>query len=101
MGRQWEKAIRKLDNVLPRLIRAWESACIACGRRNIPLDARRFWRRKRVATRVDSWNVAGQRTEENRFKGGNLQEFNLAIGKGTLRQLVQLLLLRLERNETT
>jgi hypothetical protein len=43
-----------------------------------------------MATRFDSRNVAGQYTKENRFKGGNLQKFSLAIGKGTLQQLVQL-----------
>jgi hypothetical protein len=41
-----------------------------------------------MATRFDSWNVAGQCTEENRFKGGNLQKFSLAIGKGTQQQLL-------------
>ena len=80
------KAIRKLDNALPRLIRAWEGACIACGRGDIPLDARRFRRRERMATRFDSWNVAGQCAKENRFEGGNLQEFSLAIRKGTQQQ---------------
>ena len=83
------KAIRKRDNALPGL-RAWEGACIACGRGDIPLGACHFRERKRVATRFDSWNAAGQCAKENRFEGGNLQEFNLAIGKGTLQQLVQL-----------
>jgi hypothetical protein len=50
------------------------------------MAAHRFRRRERVATRFDSWNVAGQRTEENRFKGGNLQEFSVAIGTGTQQQ---------------
>jgi hypothetical protein len=47
----------------------------------ISLGARRDRRRERVATRFDSGNVAGQCTKENRFKGGNLQEFSLGIGK--------------------
>ena len=34
--------------------RAWEGACIACGRGDIPLDARRFRRRERLATCFDS-----------------------------------------------
>ena len=76
------KAIRKLDDALSRL-RAWEGACVACGRRDIPLDARHFRRRERVATRFDSWNAARQRTKENRSKGGNLQEFSFPIGTGT------------------
>jgi Bacteriophage Lambda NinG protein len=75
--------------VLPKLTHARDHACITCGRGDIPLDARHFRRRERMATRFDSRNVAGQCTKENRFKGGNLQKFSLAIGKGTL-QLVQL-----------
>jgi hypothetical protein len=53
------------------------------------LDARRFWRRERMATRFDSRNVAWQCAKENRLKGGNLHKVSLAIGKGTLQQLVQ------------
>jgi hypothetical protein len=39
-----------------------------------------------MATRFDSWNAAGQRTEENRFEGGNLQKFSLAIDTGIQQQ---------------
>jgi hypothetical protein len=76
-----EKAVRKRDDALPRL-GAWEGACIACGRGDIPLDARHFWRRECVATRFDSRNVARQCAKEGRSKGGNLQEFSLPIGTG-------------------
>ena len=43
-----------------------------------------------MATRFDSRNVAGQCAKQNRFEGGDLQEFSPAIGKATLQQLVQL-----------
>jgi len=85
-----EEAIRKRDNGLSRLIRAREGARFACGRRDIPLDARHFRRRARMATRFDSRYIAGQGTKENRFKGRNLQKFSLAIDKRTLQELVQL-----------
>ena len=39
------KAIKEHDNALPRLIRAWEGARVACGSGDIPLDARRFRRK--------------------------------------------------------
>jgi hypothetical protein len=50
------------------------------------LDACRFRRRERVATRFDSRNAAGQCSKEDRFKGGNFQGFILAIRKGTQQQ---------------
>ena len=84
------KAIRKRDNALLRLICAWEGACIACGRGDIPLDARLTRRRERVATRFDSRSIVVRCTKENRSKGGNLQKFSLAISTGTLQQLVEL-----------
>jgi len=47
-----------------------------------------------VATRFDSRNVAGHCKEENRFEGGQLYEFELALdkkfGKGTAQQLFKL-----------
>jgi hypothetical protein len=85
-----EEAIRKRDDGLSRLIRAREGARFACGRRDIPLDARHFRRRARMAARFDSRYIAGQGTKENRFKGRNLQKFSLAIDKRTLQELVQL-----------
>jgi len=39
-----------------------------------------------VATRFDSWNAAGQCAKENRFEGGNLQEFSPQSGTGTQQQ---------------
>jgi hypothetical protein len=39
-----------------------------------------------MATRFDSWNLAGLRKKEDRFEGGNLQKFSLASGKGTQEQ---------------
>jgi hypothetical protein len=39
-----------------------------------------------MATRFDSRNIAGECTKENRFEGGNLQEFSPAIRKGTHQQ---------------
>jgi hypothetical protein len=49
------------------------------------LDARHFRRRERVATRSDSWNVAGQCTKENRFESRSLSKLSLATGKGPQR----------------
>jgi hypothetical protein len=80
------KAICELDTALSQLIRARDSSCITCGPGDVPLDAGHFRRRECMATRFDYRNVAGQCTEENRFKGGNLQKFSLAIGKGTQQQ---------------
>ena len=77
-----EKAIRKRDDALPRL-RAWEGACIARGRGDVSLDARLLRWRECVATCFDFWNIAGQCAKENRFEGGDLQEFSVASGKGT------------------
>jgi hypothetical protein len=77
-----EKAIRKRDDALPRL-RAWEGACIARGRGDVSLDACLLRWRECVATCFDFWNIAGQCAKENRFEGGDLQEFSVASGKGT------------------
>jgi hypothetical protein len=88
------KAIRKLDAALSKLIRARDSACITCGRGDVPLDAGHFRPRECMAPRFDYRNVAGQCKKENRFEGGKPYEFGLAIGKefgeGTAQQLFTL-----------
>ena len=88
------KAIRKLDAALSKLIRARDSACVTCGRGDVPLDAGHFRRRECMATRFDCRDLAGQCKKENRFEGGKPSEFGIAIdtnfGKGTAQQLFNL-----------
>ena len=79
--------IRKTDIAVSKMIRENATECITCGEPHEVYDCGHFRRREIMATRFHPWNIHPQGRKENRFEGGRMFEYGLAIdekyGAGT------------------
>jgi hypothetical protein len=79
--------IRKTDAAVAKMIRENATECITCGEPHEVYDCGHFRRRELMATRFHQWNIHPQGRKENRFEGGRMFEYGLAIdqkyGAGT------------------
>lgn len=79
--------IRKTDIAVSKMIREQAGPCMTCGEEHEVYDCGHFRRRELMPTRFHPWNLGKQGRKENRFEGGRMFEYGLAIdakyGAGT------------------
>ena len=73
--------IRKTDIAVSKMIRENGTECITCGEPHEVYDCGHFRRRELMSTRFHPWNIHPQGRKENRFEGGRMFEYGLAIDK--------------------
>ena len=89
-----QKAVYKLDAAVSKMVREQPGLCITCDSEHQSYDCGHFRRRELMATRFHPWNIHKQGKKENRFEGGRMYEYGIAIdklhGKGTAQFLYKL-----------
>lgn len=89
-----QKAIRLTDVAVAKMIRERDNSCITCDEVHDAMDCGHFRRREYMSTRFHPMNLNAQGVKENRFEGGRMYEYGMAIdqkyGKGWAEFLNQL-----------
>jgi hypothetical protein len=63
------------------MVRARDSGCITCEGQHEQMDCGHFRQRESMSTRFHPYNVNAQGVKENRFEGGRIFEYGLAIDR--------------------
>lgn len=76
-----QREVKLTDIAVSKMVRIRDTFCITCDQPHDTMDCGHFRRRECMATRFHPMNVNAQGVKENRFEGGRMYEYGLAIDR--------------------